>query len=201
MVKSDHKRTSRPIAPAEVRCGDGWIEVIVPDVLGKNESHTAGKGGARHTSAATKRYRQSFLDGVINFRAGCPSFALREQTVIWSGAWRLEVLGVWPRKRDAIAGRDLGFGLHPCPLGDADAAVPQALDALQHAGILDDDARVVEVSAWNLYRKGVRCTVIRLVRVPDLAVRDAEVAHLAALVPAEVEPQPKPKRTGRKDKP
>ena len=52
-MSGDHKRKSRPIAPAEVRVGDGWIEVVVPDVLGKNEAHTAGRGGARHTSAAT----------------------------------------------------------------------------------------------------------------------------------------------------
>ena len=178
-MSRDHKRKSRPIAPAEVRVGDGWIEVVVPDVLGKNEAHTAGRGGARHTSAATKRYRSAVLAGVSAF-----PWAAQNGPLVGHGAWRLEVLGVWPRENHTA-----GF---PCPKGDADAAIPQALDALQHAGILDDDARVVEVRAWNLYRKDVRCTVIRLVRVDDLATRDAAVAHLVARVPASPEPAAKP---------
>ena len=185
-MSGDHKRKSRPIAPAEVRVGDGWIEVVVPDVLGKNESHTAGRGGARHTSAATKRYRESVRIAAESIGCrprgyGLPAFIV----AINSGAWRLEVLGVWPRENHTA-------GFKPCPKGDADAAIPQALDALQHAGILDDDARVVEVRAWNLYRKDVRCTVIRLVRVDDLATRDAAVAHLVARVLASPEPAAKP---------
>lgn len=182
----DHKRKSRPIAPAEVRVGDGWIEVVVPDVLGKNESHVTGRGGARHTSAATQRYRESVSGGTYNFRAAGETVAIREATLAIDGAWRLEVLGVWPRENHTA-----GF---TCPKGDADAAIPQALDALQHAGILDDDARVVEVRAWNLYRKDVRCTVIRLVRVDELWRRDAQIAHLVDRVPASPEPAPKQRR-------
>lgn len=178
----DHKRKSRPIAPAEVRVGDGWIEVVVPDVLGKNESHKAG----RHLSQATKRLRESVRLGAAvlaeKARRGWP-------TPAWatSGPWRAEVLGVWPRESHTI-------GFKPCPKGDADAPVAQSFDALQHAGILDDDARVVEVRAWNLYRKDVRCTVIRLVRVDDLATRDAAIAHLVDRVPALPEPVPKQRR-------
>jgi hypothetical protein len=92
-------------------------------------------------------------------------------------------------------------------MGDVDAPIAQVFDALQHAGILDDDARVVEVRAWNLYRKGVRATGVRLVRVhvqpwrvicdgkyhattgtPDtLPEREASIAHLLPLVPPAVE--------------
>lgn len=185
-MSGDHKRKSRPIAPAEVRVGDGWIEVVVPDVLGKNEAHTAGRGGARHTSAATKRYRESVLKGFTRWMAQAPSL---DGCQAVDSAWRLEVLGVWPRENHTA-----GF---PCPKGDADAAIPQALDAMQHAGILDDDARVVEVRAWNLYRKDVRCTVIRLVRVDDLAERDAAVAHLVDRVPASPSACPHPSRNGK----
>ena len=165
---TSHKRRSRPIAPAIVSadscqhndgtgctCVYGWIEVVIPDVLGKNEAHIAGREGQRHTSTATKRYRKSVTDGVAaaNIPDACKAT---------SGAWKIEILGVWPRKRGSLAGWDQP---DPCPLGDADAVIPQALDALQHAGLLDDDARIVEVKAWNLYRKDTRATVIRMERI------------------------------------
>lgn len=183
MTAADHKRRSRPIAPATVTVSPDCITVVVPDVLGKNESHVAGHDGARHTSTATKRYRESVAVAV-----GAMLMS-QVQSIDWirhgkfaaSGAWRLEVLAVWPRERHTIKGAPVDFGV--CPMGDADAAIPQALDALQHAGILDDDARVVEVRAWNMYRRDQRATIIRLSRVPDLAVRDEAIAHLFGLAP------------------
>jgi Holliday junction resolvase RusA-like endonuclease len=182
--KGDHKRKARPIAPATVTVRDGEIVVVVPDVLGKNESHSRGQGAARSRflTKATLNYRESVFDGLTNFRAAESSFARRAMTVIEDGAWRLEVIGVWPNENHSV-----GF---KAPRGDADAAIPQALDALQHAGILDDDARVIEVRAWNLHRKGERWTVIRLVRVPDLAERDAAIAHLVAALPPPSAPTP-----------
>ena len=187
MSKGDHKRKApRTLAPATVRSGDGWIEVVVPDVLGKNESHKAG----RHLSQTTKRFRESVRLGaavlVEKGRRGWPV-----PTWATSGPWRAEVLGVWPRESHTI-------GFKPCPKGDADAPVAQSFDALQRAGVIDDDARVVEVRAWNLYRKDVRCTVIRLVRVPDLAERDAAIAHLVEHVPASPPPKPKTPRKAAK---
>lgn len=195
MTASDHKRKSRPIAPAEVRCGDGWIEIVVPDVLGKNEALAVqDRRGHRHLSKTAKLYRESVQRGVNGWREAESYAAVAEGAMghvcdsrIEEGAWRLEVLGVWPRENHTA-------GFKPCPKGDADAAVPQALDALQHAGILDNDARVVEVRAWNMYRKDVRCTVIRLVRVPDLAERDSAVAHLVEHVPPSPPPAPPAKR-------
>jgi Holliday junction resolvase RusA-like endonuclease len=174
--KGDHKRKARPIAPATVTVRDGEIVVVVPDVLGKNESTAGGRrnssAGARFLSKATKNYRASVLAG-----AGETLISQWDKTghLVGVDAWRLEIIGVWPNETHQV-----GF---PAPRGDADAAIPQALDALQHAGILDDDARVVEVRAWNLHRKGERWTVIRLVRVPDLAERDAAIAHLVAMLP------------------
>jgi Holliday junction resolvase RusA-like endonuclease len=171
----DHKRKARPIAPATVTVRDGEIVVVVPDVLGKNESHKAG----RHLSKATVNMRQAVKVGVSvlidKATRGWP-------TPTWAtdGPWRAEVLGVWPRQRDLIEGRKIGF---EAPMGDADAPVSQAFDALKHGGVLDDDARIVLVTAANLYRKGERWTVIRLVRVPDLAERDAAIAHLVAMLP------------------
>lgn len=192
----DHKRKAIDIAPATVTVRDGEIVVVVPDVLGKNASHVQSNGGGRRISKQTEAYRGSVLGGIYSWAqtltVGNPLLVLAT-----SGAWRLEVVGVWPTQN-----HDVGF---VAPRGDADAAIPQALDALQHAGILDDDARVVEVRAWNLYRKGVRATVMRLSRVlpvcsldadkpfgERLTERDTAIAHLLPLVPPAVEPPAKP---------
>ncbi len=197
-MPGDHKRKARPIAPATVTVGPDSITVVVPDVLGKNESHIQGRNGRRILSRQGDAYRESVAEAVRALVWAAPGGSISAPAR--TGAWRLEVIGVWPRER-----HDVGF---TAPMGDADAAIPQALDALQHAGILDDDARVVEVRAWNLYRKGVRATVMRLVRVPFMPVacddndvflrlteRDADISHLLALVPQSPEPPAKPKRT------
>lgn len=187
--KGDHKRQARPIAPATVTVQDGCITVVVPDVLGKNASHVQSKNGGRRISEQTEAYRKSLVDGTSMM------FANGQMRPATDGAWRLEVIGVWPTQN-----HDVGF---LAPRGDADAAIPQALDALQHAGILDDDARVVEVRAWNLYRKDVRATIMRLVRVRltmgGMLERDAAIAHLLPLVPQSPE-QPAMPRRARKAK-
>jgi hypothetical protein len=184
----DHKRKAVALAPARVVVApDGnEIVVVVPDVLGKNAAHWTppGKGGMRITSTQTKKFRASVLAGAGNLTFAELGKWYKDNEgghFAGSGAWRLEVLGVWPTKRDVIKGRSCD--IPDCPMGDADAAVPQAIDALQHAGILDDDARLVDARGFNMYRKGERHTVIRLVRVPDLAERDAVIAHLVAALP------------------
>ena len=198
-MKNDHKRKAVAIPTATVTARDGEIVVVVPDVLGKNESHKTGRGGRRFTSEQTDAYRQSVRVGAsVLIDKGARGWPKPEWAT--AGAWRLEVVGVWPRKREKVGGREVDF-LMPC--GDADAAIPQALDALQHAGILDDDARVVEVRAWNLYRKDVRATVMRLTRAwqandGTLAQRDADIAHLLPLVPPSPAPAPKPVKPRRK---
>lgn len=193
--KGDHKRKAVDIAPATVTVRDGEIVVVVPDVLGKNASHVQSKNGGRRISKQTEAYRASVEAGVgvlLMSQLQCTDWGTKGRAVA-SGAWRLEVIGVWPTQN-----HDIGF---VAPRGDADAAIPQALDALQHAGILDDDARVVEVRAWNLYRKGVRATVMRLVRVNSVSIeRDLSIAHLLPLVPPAVEPPPKPAKSRRKAK-
>lgn len=205
----DHKRKAVAIDPATVTVHDGEIVVVVPDVLGKNASHVQSKNGGRRISRQTEAYRASVLSGAGALEMSVLSKwfdVSKTGHFAGSGAWRLEVVGVWPTQHGKIKGREVGF---VCPVGDADAAIPQALDALQHAGILDDDARVVEVRAWNLYRKGVRATVMRLVRVPSVQMssvyipgevpeRDAAIAHLLPLVPPAVEPPPKPAKSRRK---
>lgn len=55
-----------------------------------------------------------------------------------TGTWHLVVRSTWPRTRHLDV---------DVPLGDVDAPVSAVLDALQEAGILDDDARVLELRA------------------------------------------------------
>lgn len=210
-MPGDHKRKARPIGPATMTITADAITVVVPDVLGKNESHIQARGGGRITSKLTEAYRASVEAGIgvlLMSQLSCTDWGTKGRAAA-TGAWRLEVLGVWPRERHG-----LGF---QAPMGDADAAIPQALDALQHAGILDDDARVVEVRAWNLYRKGVRATIMRLVRVTThdivreaegslgviagIPERDADIFHLINLIPPSPEPAAKPKKQARREGP
>jgi hypothetical protein len=95
------------------------------------------------------------------------------------GSWRAEILSVWPRKRDVINGQKIDF---VCPMGDVDAPIAQVFDALQHAGILDDDARVCEVQACNAYCKDMRLTVVRLSRVDPHPWRRAFSPSFLAMV-------------------
>jgi hypothetical protein len=182
-MSKDHKRKARPISPATVTCDADSITVVIPDVLGKNESHVAGRNGERHTSTATKNYREAVRIGAeaigckTRGDASLPPF----RVAVMSGSWRAEILSVWPRKRDVINGQKIDF---ICPMGDVDAPIAQVFDALQHAGILDDDARVCEGHEGHIYVKDQRATVVRLVRVPDREKRLAEqFGHLIALAP------------------
>ena len=194
-MSGDHKRKSRAIAPAVVTVGDACVTIVIPDVLGKNEAHVAGRDGARHTSPATKRYRESvrvgleqaFISAVFRHRFSDGD----DGPLICKGAWRIEVLGVWPTQNLQV-----GF---KAPRGDCDAPISAVLDALQRAGALDDDARIVEVWAWNIYRRGVRCTVAKLWRVYEDERQEQYAERLMRLVPPAVETETKP-RTQRKKK-
>lgn len=63
------------------------------------------------------------------------------------GSWRIRVHAEWRKQRHLDDG-----GLH-VGHGDVDAPVSAVLDALQHAGVLDDDARVVELVATKGHSK------------------------------------------------
>jgi Holliday junction resolvase RusA-like endonuclease len=193
-MSKDHKRKARPIAPATVTCDADSITVVIPDVLGKNEAHVAGRNGERHTSTATKRYREAVSVGVKTMSQGIIDRVATSETPThvtltnslesWkatTGTWRAEILSVWPRKRDVINGQKIDF---ICPMGDVDAPIAQVFDALQHAGILDDDARVCEVVAGHMYVKDQRTTVVRLVRVLHRGLQLSErFGHLTHLLP------------------
>lgn len=178
--KSSHRRKVRgalPLAHVSVDAA-GAVWVVVPDIVAKNETmRRAGKG--QHLSAAVTRYRSSVTRGVA------AAFGRTWTSTITSGRWRLDVLGVWPTRYN-LAGLNINDGGPDIPVGDVDAGISQAQDALQKAGILDDDKRIDPAAcAWKMYRKGVRATVMRLApSAASPATLDEMVAMLDAHLPA-----------------
>lgn len=65
--------------------------------------------------------------------------------VVRSGRWRLLVESSWGRQRHLDV--DVADG-------DVDAPLSCVLDAMQEKGLLDNDARVVELAAVKLHRHG-----------------------------------------------
>jgi len=152
---------------------EGVFVLCVDDVLTKNERYRlitvpCGKG--------KKRAAEKESDLAVAFKDAVKAAARRVLVpgpAIQSGAWSLEVLSVWPTERH-----------HKCGLntanGDADAPVSMVQDAMQHAGIIDNDMRIVSLTARSMYEKGQRRTVARLVRLDDRAEHDAAVASMLA---------------------
>jgi Holliday junction resolvase RusA-like endonuclease len=63
--------------------------------------------------------------------------AQHPRRIFW-GLWKVEIHAVWPRTRHLDS---------PVAHGDVDAPISAVLDGFQEAGILDDDARIVELVA------------------------------------------------------
>jgi Holliday junction resolvase RusA-like endonuclease len=68
------------------------------------------------------------------------------EAVSRAGQVTVEIDSYWPRRRALPRSVDLA-------LGDVDAPLKLTLDALEKAGVLDDDARVVEVRARKFIDK------------------------------------------------
>ena len=106
-------------------------------------------------------------------RANSPEFTalVRAMGVAWggepkieAGIWEASIVSRWPRKRNlsGVDGRVVA-------LGDVDAPVSFVLDALQAAGVIDDDARIVTLAArkeWSATWPGVRVELARIGEVP-----------------------------------
>lgn len=84
---------------------------------------------------------------------------LRGPAVIRSGWWTLDLLAFAPRKRadlDVLA-----------PDLDSEACLSPVKDALQYAGFIDDDGRIVKDTPIAVYRAHDPGLRIRLTRVAD----------------------------------
>ena len=93
----------------------------------KNRRHIIARGRMIN-SKEFKLFTQEV--GEARHAAGHPN--------IHSGTWSLRVHACWPRTRHL----DIDI-----PLGDVDAPISWILDAMQAAGVLDDDARVMSLAA------------------------------------------------------
>ena len=91
-------------------------------------------------------------------RLGSPKIA--------EGLWSMKVWTVWPTQRHLD---------RTTPNGDSDASLSAMKDALQEAGALDNDMRIIEDSTCNLYIKGTRrivCLLERVDRDPTIPAED-----------------------------
>lgn len=176
--KAMHKRTRATPIVATLRMVDGLGFVLnIDDVLTKNDRYRLVKMGGRMGQAESKiavEYKEAVKVAAVK----CCGAAVLLGRGIRSGLWRLDILSVWPTQRHHDDGTLTAYG-------DADAPVAMVKDALQHAGVIDDDMRIVVGSEVSAYEKGVRRTVAVL-RPVSAEVHAAEVSRMlaAASVPS-----------------
>lgn len=147
--------------------------MTVDDVLTKNDRYQIVKMGRRAGQAETDLSKK-FKAGVLA-AAEAAGFILGAQRIT-TGVWRLDVLSVWPKQRLHKDSTRTAFG-------DADAPVPMIKDALQHAGVIDDDMRIVQGSELSCYRKGER-RVVAVLTLVDQTAHETAVAALLAKAPS-----------------
>lgn len=124
-------------------------EVVTVDIEGpfptKNKRHGHGRGGFYNDKA--------MVTLVKAIKAAIPPGT----APISAGAWGARFVVYWPR-----IGRQPG---REFPLGDVDAPISSVLDAIQKAGLLDDDTRIVSLAADKFHQPrqpGVYLTLVRL---------------------------------------
>lgn len=170
-AKPTHKRAKKAATVATVRMVDGVGFVLdINDVLTKNDRYRLIKMGRRMAQAESpnaKAYKEAVKVAAVE----CCGVAVLLGKVIRIGLWRLDIVSVWPTQRHHKDGTHTANG-------DADAPVAMVKDALQYAGILDDDMRVVVGSEASVYEKGVRRTVAVLRPITE----EAHAASLAAVL-------------------
>lgn len=173
-----HKRGARTDKPTTATLdasnfadGSGVLVLCVSDVLTKNDRYVRTKHGTAEKSLS-KAYKAAVARAALGAGFAPPikvaaSKLLRTKAstiygdkTITSGVWSLEVLSIWPThaKRLKNAAADLANG-------DSDAPLSMVRDAMQRAGIIDDDMRIVSDRTFSLYIKDERRTVARLRRL------------------------------------
>ena len=157
-----------PTKATIVALADGGVVLSVNDVLTKNERYTPvrfGKRIAQRETAAAHAYKEAVKDAarhcVTHVQGG-------------RGLWRLDIVSVWPTQRHHEDGTHTAFG-------DADAPIAMVKDALQYAGIIDDDMRIVVGSEATVYEKGVRRTVAVLCPITAESHAQSVAAVLSVL--------------------
>lgn len=155
---------------------DGVIVVCVDDVLTKNERHrlvVIRMGGGKSRAGTKESAVADAFKAAVRSAAEAAGFILGARTIA-DAVWSLEVVSVWPSERH----------LDSLPIsianGDSDSALPMMRDAMQCAGLIDDDMRIISNSARSHYEKGQRRTIAILTRISP-AAHDAEVKRILAV--------------------
>lgn len=168
-----HKRTRTGKTTATLRMVDGVGFVLdVDDVLTKNDRYRLVKMGKRmgqSESTLAKQYKEAVKLAAAKCHMSC-----LHTPMVRTGLWRLEVLSIWPTERHHADGTDTANG-------DSDAPIAMVKDAMQHAGIIDDDMRIVGETTHAVYRKGERRTVA-ILRPVASETHDASVAAVLAVL-------------------
>lgn len=176
IAKPNHRRVRATPIVASMRMVDGvGFTLDVDDVLTKNERHRLvsvplGKGRSRAAmieSPLAEEYKAAVKVAAVE----CCGAAVLLGRGIRTGLWRLDIVSVWPTQRHHEDGTHTANG-------DADAPVAMVKDALQHAGVIDDDMRIVVGSEVSVYEKGVRRTVAVLRPI----AAEAHAASVAAVL-------------------
>lgn len=174
--KSNAHRRERDTPTTAVLDASRWPErlvLLVDDVLTKNERYRIAKVGD-HATIKESDLAEQFKEAVLAAAEVCakhwPLF-----TGIRSGVWQIDVLVVWPRARHLDC---------TVPYGDSDSAPTMIRDAMQAAGILDDDVRIVVNRSVSAHAKGERRSVAVLTPVdPDALIIDLlDVEHASYAV-------------------
>ena len=154
----------------------GGLVLVVSDVLTKNDRYGRGQRGT-FEKTASKWFKAAVAKAAAahNF---VPPVRLPEiksgphkrkasttygGKTIRDGLWSLEVLSIWPHERHLEGAAELANG-------DADAPLSMVRDAMQRAGIIDDDMRIVSDRTLAIYRKDERRTIARLTRLDGPAL-------------------------------
>ena len=152
---------------------DGVLVVCVDDVLTKNERHrliVINSCGYKRAGTKESDLAVAFKEA-IRSAAEAAGFILGQRTIA-AGVWSLEVLSIWPDKRNSLPAT--GFTVAN---GDSDSSLPMVRDAMQAAGLIDDDMRIIANVARSHYEKGQRRTIAILRRV-DPGEHVAAVARM-----------------------
>lgn len=169
--KAMHKRVRLTPIVATLRMVDSVGFVLdVDDVLTKNDRYRLVKMGGRMAQAESKLATQ-YKEAVRVAAVKCCGAGVLFGRGVRTGIWRLEVLSIWPTQRHHEDGTDTANG-------DSDAPIAMVKDALQHAGVIDDDMRIVGETTHAVYEKGVRRTVAIL----RLASPESHAAGVAAVL-------------------
>ena len=180
--RATHKRTMRTATVATLRAIEGGYALDINDVLTKNDRYRRTQFGQAE-SALAKAYKAAVA--VAASRLGfvppikVPKAGKRKAETIYgdktirAGRWMLEVVSFWPAQRHLDNVELFAFG-------DSDAPLSMVRDALQRAGVIDDDMRLSD-STLAVYQKDVRRTVALLRRLPAESHAQSVAAVLSVL--------------------